>query len=120
MRRLIVLCWLLSISEPILFSAYTLSDKEPEGPYQMIVEAGKKASFSFLGLFTELARAIQNNSSDAPLADIQDEGLEKIEFIASRYLALKIDLAKTTILPAPGYPRPEVPALATISPPPEG
>jgi hypothetical protein len=118
LRHVILSFWILSISNSILFPAYTLSGKEPDASNHMTVQAGKQASLSFLGLFIEIV--VQSNSTDALLADVQDEGLEKVDFIASRSVVLKNpEGIKNTNPPIHNYLRAESPEIATISPPPK-
>ncbi|MBX2895381.1 MAG: hypothetical protein KF856_01210 [Cyclobacteriaceae bacterium] len=118
LRHVILFFWILSISNSILFPAYTLSGKESATSNQMIVQVGKQASLSFLGLFIEMV--VQSNSTDTLLADVQDEGLEKVDFIASRSVVLKKpDGIKNTNPPIHNYLRAESPEIATISPPPK-
>ncbi|MCW5912422.1 MAG: hypothetical protein KIT62_15245 [Cyclobacteriaceae bacterium] len=119
-RHVFIFFWILSISNSILFPAYTL-DENPENSNRMVIQVGKQPSVSFLGLVFELALSVNANTADALLADTQDDGLEKLDFITSRHATLKNpESLFLNLLPVRGEPRPEVPALGTITPPPRG
>ena len=85
----------------------------------MFLNVNKKASVSFLGLFLELVLTTQGSSSDALLADAQDDGLDKLDFITSRVVALKNPEAVPVNIPLLTSLRLEIPDLSVISPPPK-
>ncbi|MBX2899292.1 MAG: hypothetical protein KF775_06565 [Cyclobacteriaceae bacterium] len=81
-RHVFIFLWGISISNSILFPAYTLSQQTEE--QQIVLQASRLASVSFLGMVMELVLHINSNSSDAYLADTQDDSLDKLDFITTR------------------------------------
>lgn len=117
-RHIFVFFWFLSISNTILFPAYTISEEDID-PYVAVVQVGKQAPVSFLGLVFELAS--NTNAMDALLADTQEDGLDKVYFITSRCASLKNPEASLlNLLHTHGVASPDIPPLGINTPPPKG